>query len=371
MAPILAEVAREFGASVGTVGLARSVLALAAAATSLPVATVGGRLGPARLIAAGGACGLVACLLIASAQSLTAFLLAHVVAGVAVACLLSAGFAGASAFFCGRDVAWALGLVVGAQSLAWILGNPIIGLLTEAISWRAAYAVPATAALVALVAGLLAPKASQRGAGRSGLGALAAIWRNPGARRWTVAELTAFAAWTAELTYAGAFYVETYGIPAGQVGLLLACGSTVYLIVSAATGRHLSNGRARRYAVAAALGMGVAFVPLLNLTPSVAFTLAAFCITALFAALRSTASSVLAIGQIPDGESTMMAARTAAAQLGYVVGAAFGGAVITARGFGALGFLLAAGMLLSAVLMRRVPATGLRRREPWPLPEGS
>jgi predicted MFS family arabinose efflux permease len=50
----------------------------------------------------------------------------------------------------------------------------------------------------------------------------------------------------------------------------------------------------------------------------------------------------------------MMAARTAATQLGYLVGAVVGGVVITVAGYGAFGFLLAAGMVASAVLMLRI-----------------
>lgn len=50
----------------------------------------------------------------------------------------------------------------------------------------------------------------------------------------------------------------------------------------------------------------------------------------------------------------MMAAGTAATQLGYLLGAAVGGALIAAAGYGTLGFVLAAAMALSAVLVLRV-----------------
>ena len=49
-----------------------------------------------------------------------------------------------------------------------------------------------------------------------------------------------------------------------------------------------------------------------------------------------------------------MAVRTAATQLGYLMGALIGGAVIVGMGFGALGLVLAAGLVLSAVLVLRV-----------------
>jgi hypothetical protein len=49
-----------------------------------------------------------------------------------------------------------------------------------------------------------------------------------------------------------------------------------------------------------------------------------------------------------------MAARTAATQLGYLLGAVVGGAVISHGGYGTLGVVLAIGMAASAVLILRV-----------------
>jgi predicted MFS family arabinose efflux permease len=69
----------------------------------------------------------------------------------------------------------------------------------------------------------------------------------------------------------------------------------------------------------------------------------------------------------------MMGARTASAQLGYVLGAAGGGLVIELFGFGALGFFLFAGMSVSALLVLRVadPHAPQARapRYPEPVPD--
>ena len=47
----------------------------------------------------------------------------HLITGGGVACLLSAGFAGVAAYFPPDRAAWAMGYVVGAQSIAWIAGG--------------------------------------------------------------------------------------------------------------------------------------------------------------------------------------------------------------------------------------------------------
>jgi predicted MFS family arabinose efflux permease len=354
LAPLVVEIARDLDSSLSAVGIARSVLAASAVAVSVAIAPLIDRVGVRPLILTGAALAIAGAGLTAAAPSLPLFYAAHAVTGAAVACLLSAGFAGVAAYFEEEDAAWAMGWVVGAQSIAWIAGNPVIGVLAEE-SWRIAYAVPATMAALALAAALGMPRGrtATAGADRGGAG-LAAVLRDPSARRWTVAELVAYAAWTAELTYAGAFYIESYGVEESTVGLLLAVGSVVFLLTSVNTRRLTARLPRRPLIAAAALLMGMMLVPILNLTPSVWFTVALFCVLATFAAIRSTAASALGLSQLPDRPGAMMGARTASAQLGYMLGAAAGAAVLALSGFGALGFVLFAGMAVSAVLIWRV-----------------
>jgi predicted MFS family arabinose efflux permease len=366
LAPIVVEIGRDLGASVSAVGVARSVMAGVAVAASLAIGPLIDRIGVRPLLVAGGGLALAGAGLTAAAPSLPAFYAAHVVTGAGVACLLSAGFAGVAAYFDGRDAAWAMGYVVGGQSIAWIAGNPLTGLLADQGSWRLAYLVPGTISALALAAGLTAPRVHhkrerpleapigvQNGRSRGAQG-LAAVFRDRSARRWAVAELVAYSAWTAELTYAGAFYIQSYGVEESEVGLLLAGGSIIFLVGSLSAARLARRFGRRRLIVGAALAMGAMLVPLLNLTPSVGFTFGLFCVMALFASLRSTTSSDLGLLQLPRQPGSMMGARTAAAQLGYAIGAATGGAVLALADFGTLGLVLFAGMAASAFLVARV-----------------
>jgi predicted MFS family arabinose efflux permease len=372
LAPLVVEIGRDFGASVGAVGAARSVLAATAVAVSLVVGPLIDRLGVGPLIAAGAAFAVAGAALAAAAPSLPAFYATQVVTGAGVACMLSAGFAGVAAYFPPGRVPWAMGWVVGFQSVGWIAGVPLIGLLAEQGSWRLAYAVPAAIAALALAAGLQAPR-GRAGGGTAGVRrGLAAVFRDPSARRWTLAELVAYSAWTAEITYAGAFYIESYGIGEGAVGVLLAVGSVVFLVASTNTARLTRRVPRRPLIAVAALAMGALLIPVLNLTPSVGFTLALFSLMAVFAAVRSAGTSTLGLAQLPGRPGSMMAARTASAQLGYMAGAGLGGVVIELLGFGALGFVLFGGMMLSALLILRVSDPEALRepaRYPEPVPD--
>jgi predicted MFS family arabinose efflux permease len=100
--------------------------------------------------------------------------------------------------------------------------------------------------------------------------------------------------------------------------------------------------------------MGSLVAVIMNVTPAVSFTVAMFFLMALCAGVRSTGSSALALGLLPAQPGAMMAARTTSAQLGYTIGAMFGGVVLAVSGFGALGFFLLVGMTFSALLIVRV-----------------
>ena len=371
LAPLIVAIGRDLDASLSAVGLARSAMAATAVAASLAVGAQIDRIGVAPVIQAGALLALAGAGLTALAPSLAFFYGAQVVAGAGVGCLLSAGFAGVAAYFDEDRAAWAIGWVVGAQAIAWIAGNPLIGVLAEGGSWRLGYLVPAAVAALAFLAGLLAPRGRLATDAHQGL---SAVFRDRSARRWTVAELVAYSAWTAEITYAGALYIESYGVDESEVGLLLAAGSIVFLVSSTNAARLSTRVPRRPLIVIAALGMGVLLVALLNFTPSVGITLAIFCATALFASLRSTTASTLGLDQLPGQPGAMMGARTASAQLGYMIGAAAGGVVLALADFGALGFVLFGVMVISALLILRVsdprPAAAIGSRDGHRFPSG-
>lgn len=105
LAPTIVEVGREFGASIGAVGQARSTLAGAAIASSLVIAPFLDRLGIRLLLLWGAVLAIAGSAGAALSPSLAAFLSVHALIGVGFACLLSAGFAGV-AVFSAEDRAW-------------------------------------------------------------------------------------------------------------------------------------------------------------------------------------------------------------------------------------------------------------------------
>ena len=298
LVPLVVAIGDDLDASVSAVGQARSILSITAVLVSLAVGPLIDRRGVRPLVLWGGALGVAGSAAAAAAPSLPFFFAAQLPLGAAVACLLSAGFAGVAAYFDHADAPWAMGYVVGAQSIAWIAGNPVIGVLEDSLSWRAGYVVPAVACLAAALAALRAPRGAppRRGAGSRGIRDVLA---NLSARSWTVAELVAYAAWAAELTYAGAFYIQTYGLSEATVGLLLAIAPLAFMAATLGTERLTQRVRRRSLIVWSALGMGATLCLFLNVTPSPAFSVGVIVVVAVFAGLRSTGASSLGLDQLP------------------------------------------------------------------------
>ena len=160
----------------------------------------------------------------------------------------------------------------------------------------------------------------------------------------------AYSAWTAELTYAGAFYIREYGVSETTVGVLLAVGSVVFLATSLNTARLTQRYRRRRLVVAASVGMGVMLIPVLNVAPPRWSRSASSACWRCSPPCAPRARARWGSSSCRAGPGSMMGARTASAQLGYMLGAAGGGLVLAVADFGTLGFVLFAGMLFAAYL---------------------
>jgi predicted MFS family arabinose efflux permease len=306
-------------------------------------------LGVRLLLRVGSGLAIVGSAAVGLAPTLAVFLAAHVLVGLALACLLSAGFGGLAAFPAERRP-WAIGYVVGANPLAWIVVLPLVGAMTQWLSWRAAEVVPAGIAVAALVSA----RAAAYGPTRRAAPQLGVLLRERSARRWLGAEVITYAAWSALLTFVGAFFIVRFGVSEAAVGWMLAAGAAAHLAASTHSRTLVSLVPRRRLAAGAALIMAILMIVLLRLTVSAPPAVAMFCLVCLAAGIRSPASSGLGLDQLPRHPGAMMAARTAATQLGYLLGAAVGGAVISHGGYGTLGMVLAVGMAGSALLILRV-----------------
>jgi EmrB/QacA subfamily drug resistance transporter len=149
----LPAVGRDLGADLSILQWVVSGYSLALAATLLTAGTLADLLGRRRMFL-GGLIGFAAAsALCAAAPSALALIAGRAVQGLAGAVLLSSSLALLAQDFTGTDRARALGVWGATVAAAFAIGPLEGGVLTEALGWRAIYAVDAAVALACLPVG--------------------------------------------------------------------------------------------------------------------------------------------------------------------------------------------------------------------------
>jgi predicted MFS family arabinose efflux permease len=163
-----------------------------------------------------------------------------------------------------------------------------------------------------------------------------------------VGELLSSSAWIGTLVFSGALFTETYGATPVLTGVVLAVAAVAY-VAGNVYFRRVVACRAHILLVrlSGVLALGVALFGVVR--PALPVSLALFAATAFFAGGRTLIGSAVGLDAAPERRLAVMGARAAAQQLGYFVGAAAAGAGLAAGGYPALGVVLAALFLVSAL----------------------
>ena len=338
---ILPDLAGEFGVSTATAGQARTLAAVAGGLTALGLGRLGRRLGVRELLLLGLSLVVVGSVASALAPNLVAFACAQAAIGMAAAILLSAAVAAAGEWTRPAERARVLSWALLGQPAAWVAGMPLIGVISQ-LDWRYAWlAVPLAASLIALPAVAVQPGRAARllAGGEATPGETRPVWRRPPVARWAVGELLAQSAWGATLVYAGALFIQSYGLSTEQTGLLLGLAALGYFPGTLLARRHVEqHARSLLILFGLTAAAGTALLGLVRPSPAASLVLFAACMAAIGG--RTIAGSAFGLGAAPDQRVAVMGLRAAAVQFGYLLGAACGGAALAVGGYGLLGATL-------------------------------
>ena len=345
LSPVLAEVASDFGVSTAIAGQLRTVSGLVAGLTAVAMGRFSSRLGLRELLLAGLTILAAGSLLSAAAPSIVALALAQVAVGAGIALVLSGALAAAAEWSAPERRAQVLSWALLGQPVAWIVGMPVIGLLGAA-SWRWGWlAVPFLASAVALAAVAARPSDDRR---EPRVDTWRLLRHDSRVVGWALGELFAWSAWAGALVYAGALFVESYGVSSGAAGLLLGAAAVAYLPGNLLARRHVDASA--RLLAAAVPPVAAAIVVVFGVyRPSLGVSGGLFALLAFVAAARTIAGSALGLEVCSQRRVFAMRIRTAATQFGYLLGAALGGIALSAGGYAALGAVFGVMFLLAAV----------------------
>lgn len=344
LSPILPDVAEDLDVSVAAAGQLRSVSGSVAVALALSMGRLVHRRGMRDLLVAGLGLLTLGAAVSSAAPSFAVLASAQAAIGAGLALAVSSAVAAAGEWG-PRERARVLSWALAGQPAAWIVGMPVAGLVAEH-SWRWAWiAPPLVASAFALAVVAIRPRdapATAPGPDHP------SVWRHPGVRGWAAGELCAYAGWAGTLVFAGALFVESYGISSTAVGLLLGTVAVAYLPGTFLARRWVDRStRPLLIAGALASAAGVAVFGLVR--PGVPVSAAVLAALAFVAGARTISGSALGLDIAPGDKLRVMSVRTAALQGGYLLGAALGGAALAAYGYAGLGIVLAVLFALAAV----------------------
>jgi predicted MFS family arabinose efflux permease len=135
---------------------------------------------------------------------------------------------------------------------------------------------------------------------------------------------------------------------------VLAIGAGAFFLTSVRGARLLARLPRPRLIAATTLAMGALISLQFGTDDFVWIGLLTFFLCAAAGGVRTAVASTLGLSQLPGQSGSMMAARTAATQMGYLLGGLIGGATLALSGYTALGIVLATALILGAALVLRV-----------------
>lgn len=357
MAPVLGQVAHEFGLPVGRVGLAAGAYGLPGLLLGIVVGPLADRYGRKRFLVS-GTLGLGAGTAVtALAPDLRVLVAGRLIAGVGFALAGSSIQATVAEHFSYERRGRAVGVVVGATSAATIVGVPVSGVLADVTSWRVAIGALAVLGFVACAAtATLLPSSRRSGitAGSWKLYRLVAGHRP--AMTLLLAGLLGAIPWITWAAYLVVFIQETFGV-SQAVASLTTLTTGIGTLAGSQLGGRLGDRIGHRRVLGIVLATSCGLILLLTLLPIglVVTALLNVVFTGLIGARNVTHTAMLT-EQLPAARATMMsvwASLTAAANL---LGATIGGLLIDAAGFWLLGLFCFAMFAASVVVLRRYPA---------------
>jgi predicted MFS family arabinose efflux permease len=354
LSPILVEVAHDLGVSTAAAGQLRIFAAPVAAVVAILITRSASRLPLRTLLGAGAALVGVGSLASAASPSFIVLALAQVPLWIGVATLVAGGIGAAGSWSAPDDRGRLIAHALAGAPAAWVIGMPVIGLVTET-SWRLAFlAVPLPAAILTGVV-LVAARSDRADDGAQA--SLIRLLREPRARRWAIAELAAMSSWAGMLVFSGVLFIETYGASTRLTGLLLATLAVAYLVGNAVGGRIHSDCLRRTLARANVLA-GVAVALTWIVTPNLIVTLVLFSLASVFAAARTVAGTAYGFSVAGPRTLEVGAARAASTHVGYLLGSLLGGLALATGGEAAVG--AAFGLLFLASALPYVTAWRVR-----------
>jgi len=341
---LLIDIGGTFGLPIGVVGQLRTAASIVGVVSALLMGALSVRYRHKSLLMGGLLVLVVSSIGCALSTSFTMMLLFNSLAGIATAMAAPMTVALVAEHFSLERRSGAIGWVIAGQSLAYLVGAPLIGFLAGYGGWRTpflAFVMPS--ALVALLLsqwGLSAsPPTQQAATERSFSRGFKAILTNRSAVTCLLCFVLSMVGFQAVLLYMASFLRQTFTLTTGVTSLLILGSSIFYTLGSLGSGRFVSRLGRKRTVVLVNLFSSVGVIAFTNLSSFLPVMLFYY-MCALFSGSGFAAYQSLIVEQVPEYRGTVMSLTSAANSLGTAIGAAIGGAILLNFSYGVFGAVL-------------------------------
>ena len=351
-APVLTQIAGEFGITTGTAGLVVAAYGAPGILVAVLTGPYSDRFGRKRFLVAGSLIMGVFTLLSAFATSFPVLVGTRMIAGIGSSVIWPNVTATVGDNVPYRERGTAMSTVIGLNTMASVIGIPLAGIVAEGTSWRVSVAIVGVLSIAA--AGLIfwklrpaqTPLNSARVrelyhsivTNRSALGAIAS-------------SLLGALYWFTWATYIVVFFEQSFGLSQGLASTFALTQGLGVLVGSQLGGRLGARIGHKPVVAGSVLISGALLLLQTNLTPPLVPTaLLNLALSAVIGA-RFASNTTLLTEQVPEARGTLLALSASVTSASIVAGAAVGGILIDGLGFWSLGaFCFAAAVLAATVV---------------------
>lgn len=352
MAPVLSQIAREFGTTPGAAALVVAAYGVPGIAVAVLAGPYSDQYGRKPFLVGGSVIMGIFTLVGALAPTFETLVISRALAGLGAAVVFPNIQASIADAFPYGERGKALSTVVAFNTVASIAGIPIAGILAEATSWRFSLALVGVIVLIATALVWRAVPARPPGGDFERARELyLRIVKNVSAMAAIASSFGGAVFWFTWITFIVVYFELTYGLSQGQASLA-ALTTGVGVLIGSQIGGRLGDRIGHRRIVAGAIF--IAAILLLGLTLSTLPLPVAIGLNLVLSAVtgaRFTTNQVLLTEQVPEARGTMLAMSASVVSAGIVAGVAIGGPVVDVFGFAGLGIVCAVAALASTIVV--------------------
>jgi len=348
---LLIDIAETFKAEIGVMAQIRTTAGLLSLVAALILGVLSMRINHRTLLLTGLGFFVASGIGCSLAQNYTTILATYSLSGIGLAMVGPMALA-----LVGEHVpldrrADAVGVITAGGASAFLVGGPVINYVTRFAFLL--YMLPV--ALIGLALTWLVipsnPSTSKEGDTGSYLDGVRQVVTNRSALACLLAILLSKATWQGVLSYGISFYREWFQIPKGWASLILSGLALAFIFTALLAGRLVNRFGRKRTTYISFLGVGLMSILYMK-APSYGLSLAIFMAMGVISGARRSVSTSLALEQVPAYRGSMMALNTAANNLGSILGAGIGGAVLLAYDYPLIGIVLGILSVLAALVIR-------------------